>query len=359
MLRCFYSKDKSKGEKTMIRLNNDYNKGALPSILKALGETNTSSFAGYGEDEWCARASGTIRNLIGCPDADVRFFPGATQANFVVIAAALTSVQSVIAAETGHINAHEAASIENTGHKILALPHTDGKITAAQIQRCASAYWEAGEADFLTEPKMVYISFPTEQGTLYSLQELREIRSVCDAYGMYLFVDGARMAYGLGSEKNDVSLKDLAELTDVFYLGGTKCGALFGEAVVITADSLKRRFKAYMKQNGAVLAKGWLMGLQFSVMLESGEYFEACKRADALAMQVKKAFEDKQIPASVESFTNQQFVIVSDEQKAKLANNYYFEEIEKVSGGTVIRFCTSWATTQTEVDALLADIAAL
>ena len=173
----------------------------------------------------------------------------------------------MIAADTGHINCHEAASIENTGHKILELPNTDGKISAEQIAACAAAYYEGGEPEYLTEPKMVYLSFPTEQGTLYSLQELTKIHEVCRKYDMYLFVDGARLGYGLGSEKNDVSLEDLAALTDVFYFGGTKCGALFGEAVVLTADSLKKRFKAYMKQNGAVLAKGWLLGLQFHCCL--------------------------------------------------------------------------------------------
>ena len=258
-----------------------------------------------------------------------------------MIAAALSSVQSVIAADTGHINCHEAASIENTGHKILELPNTDGKITAQQIAACAKAYYDQDEPEYLTEPKMVYLSFPTEKGTLYSKKEIKEIHDVCTKYGMYLFVDGARMGYGLGSEKNDLTLKDFAELTDVFYIGGTKCGALFGEALIITAQDLKYRFKAYMKQNGAVLAKGWLMGLQFATMLESGEYFEAAKRADVLAMQIKKAFEDKGVPFAVESFTNQQFVILTEQQKQELAQKYYFED-----EGDTQRFCTSWATTE-------------
>ena len=172
----------------MIRFNNDYNHGAHPAILKAIADTNDTSYGGYGEDEWCDKASFIIRNIIDRPDAEVRFFPGATQANFIVIDAALSPVQSVIAADTGHINCHEAASIENTGHKILALPNTDGRITAAQIEACAAAYYEADEPEYLTEPKMVYISFPTEQGTLYSLQELTAIHDVCEKYGMYLFV---------------------------------------------------------------------------------------------------------------------------------------------------------------------------
>ena len=343
----------------MIRFNNDYNHGAFESVLKELAATNGTSYAGYGEDEWCAKAESIIKKLVSDEDALIKFVPGATQANLVVISAALSPVQSVIAADTGHINCHEAASIENTGHKILELPNTDGKIDARQIAACAAAYYDGGTPEYLTEPKMVYLSFPTEKGTLYSKRELREISEVCKRYGMYLFVDGARMGYGLGSERNDLTLRDFAELCDVFYIGGTKCGALFGEALVITEASLKYRFKAHMKQNGAVLAKGWLMGLQFAVMLQNGEYFERTKRADELAMQIKTAFERKGVPFWVDSFTNQQFVILSDSQKEALAKGYYFEEEGTVPQGTVVRFCTSWATTQAEVDALVADIAKL
>ena len=343
----------------MIRFNNDYNHGAFESVLKELAATNGTSYAGYGEDEWCAKAESIIKKLVSNEDALIKFVPGATQANLVIISAALSPVQSVIAADTGHINCHEAASIENTGHKILELPNTDGKIDARQIAACAAAYYDGGTPEYLTEPKMVYLSFPTEKGTLYSKRELREISEVCKRYGMYLFVDGARMGYGLGSERNDLTLRDFAELCDVFYIGGTKCGALFGEALVITEASLKYRFKAHMKQNGAVLAKGWLMGLQFAVMLQNGEYFERTKRADELAMQIKTAFERKGVPFWVDSFTNQQFVILSDSQKEALAKGYYFEEEGTVPQGTVVRFCTSWATTQAEVDALVADIAKL
>ena len=343
----------------MIRFNNDYNHGAHPEILEALGAINGNSYGGYGEDEWCEKAAELIREKIRCADAAVHFFPGATQANFIVTAAALSPVQSVIAADTGHINCHEAASIENTGHKILELPNTDGKISAEQIAACAAAYYEGGEPEYLTEPKMVYLSFPTEQGTLYTKRELCDISAGCKKYGMYLFVDGARMGYGLGSDKNDLTLCDFAMLSDVFYIGGTKCGALFGEALVINAEDIKYRFKAYMKQNGAVLAKGWLMGLQFATMLENGDYFEKTKRADELAMQIKAAFEQKRVPFWVESFTNQQFVILSDEQKKTLAEKYYFEEMEREKEGTVVRFCTSWATKQEEVDALVLDISKL
>lgn len=239
------------------------------------------------------------------------------------------------------------------------LPNTDGKLTSRQIAACAAEYYEGGAPEYLTEPKLVYISFPTEQGTLYSKRELRAISEVCKKYGMYLFVDGARMGYGLGAEDNDLTLKDFAELTDVFYIGGTKCGALFGEALIITEPRLQYRFKAYMKQHGAVLAKGWLMGLQFALMLESGEYFERTRRADELAMQIKRAFAAKGIPFWVDSPTNQQFVILTPQQRETLARGYYFEEGAATPRGTVARFCTSWATTQAEVDALLDDIAGL
>ncbi len=340
----------------MIRFNNDYNRGALDSILKGLAATNCESFGGYGEDEWCKRADGIISKLICRDDAMIKFVPGATQANLVVIAAAISPVQSVIAADTGHINGHEAASIEATGHKILALPNDDGKITAQQVEACAAEYYDGGTPEYLTEPKMVYLSFPTEKGTLYSKKELSDISKVCKRYGMYLFVDGARMGYGLGSKDNDLTLEDFAELTDVFYIGGTKCGALFGEALIITAEPLKYRFKAHMKQHGAVLAKGWLLGLQFSLMMESGEYFEKTKLADDLAMEIKAAFKAKGIPFWVDSPTNQQFVILTDAQKSALAKKYYIEEMGTTPTGTIVRFCTSWATTREEVDELIRDI---
>ena len=331
----------------------------MPCVLEALKESADESFPGYGEDECCAKAADLIRALCSSPEAEVRFLPGATQTNFVLIAAALNSVQSVIAPDSGHINSHEAASIENTSHKILPLPNRNGKLAASQIESCANEYYASGEAEYLTEPKLVYISFPTEQGTLYSLAELEEISAVCKKYGMYLFVDGARMAYGLGSPENDVSLCDFARLADAFYLGGTKCGALMGEALVITNPALKRRFKAYMKQNGAVLAKGWLLGLQFSAMLENGEYFAAGKRADELALRIKAAFEKKEIPFAPESFTNQQFVVLTDEQKKKLSEKYIFEDEGKTEKGSLVRFCTSWATTEEDAEELIKDILAL
>lgn len=324
--------------------------------MTLLSQANGGSYAGYGVDEWCDRAAADIKAELCHSDVDVRFFPGATQANLIVIAAALSPVQSVICPDTGHINCHEAASVEATGHKIIALPNDCGKITAAQIEAYASSYHADGEPEYLTEPKMVYLSFPTECGTLYSKEELCAIRSVCSKYDMYLFVDGARMSYGLASEANDLSLADFAQLADVFYIGGTKCGGMFGEALVIVAPQLKRRFKAYMKQHGAVLAKSWLLGLQFAAMFESGDYYAAAKRADALAIRIKAAFVAKGVPLWADSYTNQQFVILSDAQKAELSRKYIFEEQGKTEQGTVVRFCTSWSSTQEEVDALISDI---
>lgn len=344
----------------MMRMNNDYNRTAHPCVLELLQKTAAAGHSGYGEDDWCARAKTLIREAAGCPEAAVYFFPGATQANLVVTAAALSPVESVISADSGHIFCHEAASIEHTGHKILALPAAEGKLTAEAIRACAAAYYDAGEPEYLTAPKLVYLSFPTEYGTLYSLEELQAIRSVCRRYGMRLFVDGARMGYGLGAETNDVTLRALATLTDVFYIGGTKCGAMFGEAVIITDEALKRRFKSYMKQNGAVLAKGWLLGLQFCALLQDGTYFSITAEADRLAMQLKAAFAEKGIPFFTDSPTNQQFVLLTPAQAERLAETALYEpQGTAPDGRRLVRFCTSWSTTQAEIDTLTAAVRAL
>lgn len=235
----------------MIRFNNDYNHGAHANILQALAQTNDTQYGGYGVDDWCDKAEKLILELSRCPQGKVYFFPGATQANFVTISALLGSCDSVICADTGHINCHECASIENAGHKIVALPHHDGKITAEQIEGEVQAYYNSGEAEYLTRPSLVYVSFTTEYGTLYTKAELTAISAVCRKYHMYLFVDGARMGYGLGAAENDLTLADFGRLADAFYIGGTKCGAFFGEAVVLTQPDMGRRFKAHMKQFGA------------------------------------------------------------------------------------------------------------
>lgn len=344
----------------MIRFNNDYNHGAHPAILEALARTNDESYGGYGLDEWCEKAAGAIKQHLDCPEAAVHFLVGGTQTNFTVIDAALRSYQSVIAAETGHIHAHETGAVEACGHKIETLPAADGKITAAQIAEKGEAYRTSPIPEHITQPRMVYISHPTEYGTLYSKQELEDIRAACDKYGLLLFLDGARLGYGLGSPETDVTLSDIARLTDVFYIGGTKCGALFGEALVITNPALQTDFRSYIKQKGAMLAKGWLLGLQFYTLFEDGLYFAITQKAVALAMKIRRAFADKGLPLLLNSPTNQQFVILENRQMEALAEKYTFEFDRKIDEAhTSVRFCTSWYTTDAEVDALIADIQTL
>lgn len=341
----------------MIRFNNDYNHGAHPAILQMLGQINDKSYGGYGKDEWCEKAAQEIKKYMDCPEADIHFLIGGTQANYVVIASALRPYQGVICAESGHIHVHETGAVENCGHKVLALPHKDGKITARQIRTEAELYKTSGVQEHIVEPKMVYLSYPTEYGTIYSKAELMAICEVCQEYGMYLFVDGARLGYGLATETADLTLADLAKYTDVFYCGGTKCGLLFGEAVVISNPELQPFFRSYMKQNGALLAKGWLLGVQFYTMFEQGLYFQITKHAVEQAMRIKAAFSKKGIPSLIESDTNQQFVILENSQMEKLAENYIFEFEKKIDDAhTAVRFCTSWSTTEAEVDALVEDI---
>lgn len=344
----------------MIRFNNDYNQGVHPEILDAFVKTNTESYGGYGLDEWCEKGAAAIKQYLGGKNADIHFLIGGTQVNYTVITAALRSFQGVISADTGHINNHETGAVENTGHKIHARKGVDGKLTASEIREEAEIYRTSGAKEHITQPKMVFLSFPSEYGTIYSKAELIEIHNVCKEYGLYLFIDGARMGYGLGSSVNDVTLADLAELSDVFYIGGTKCGAMFGEAVVIINDDLKDNFRSYMKQNGAMLAKGWLLGLQFYTLFKDGLYFEITKYADELAMKLKTAFEEKQIPFYIESFTNQQFVILTDNQMNKLSEKYAFEYQGKMDDNHhMVRFCTSWSTRKEDVEALVKDISIL
>lgn len=337
----------------MIRFNNDYNIGMHPAILEALKEDAGNSYPGYMLDPWCEKAAKEIKKYLRCPDAEIHFAIGGTQANYIIIDAALRSVESVICADTGHINVHEAGAVENTGHKIEALPSTDGKITAAQIEAHVKAARESEVAEHITQPGLVYLSFPTEFGTLYSKEELKAIRKVCTKYELFLFVDGARMGYGLGSSENNVQLSDLARYTDIFYIGGTKCGAMFGEAIVICNPVLQPMFRNFLKQDGAILAKGWLLGIQFFELFKAGLYFDITKKADEFAMDIKHAFKDAGIKSYIESPTNQQFVVLTKEQAAALSRDFIYEnEGTTEDGKLIVRFCTSWATTQEEVDAL-------
>lgn len=344
----------------MIRWNNDYNHGAHPAILQALSDTNDNSYGGYGIDDYCEAAKAELKKYLGGSNADIHFMVGGTQVNFTVIAAALRPFESVISAKSGHINDHETGAVENTGHKIHALEGIDGKITAQQIAAEAQSFCDSGTKEHITQPRLVYLSFPTEFGTLYSKAELEAIRSVCDQYDLYLMVDGARMGYGLTAPGNDVTLEDLARLADVFYIGGTKCGALFGETVVIINDSLKPHFRSYMKQNGGMLAKGWLLGLQFHTLFRDGLYFEITKAANDYAMKLKQAFIAKEIPFYIESNTNQQFPILTTVQMDMLTKNHEVSYIAKIDGDHhCVRFCTAWSTRPEDLDVLLSDIAAL
>lgn len=356
----------------MIRWNNDYNHTAHPAILKALAESSAEGYDGYGQDRWCEKAGNRIRRQLGPSgsQAEIQFLSGGTQANLTVIAAALRPVESVICAESGHIHAHETGSIEATGHKILTLPSEDGKVSPQLLARELKKFYDNPGQEHLTIPKLLYISFPSEYGTLYSLSELQALHDLCRHYGLYLFLDGARLGYGLTASENDVTLADIAALTDVFYIGGTKCGAMLGEAVVIMNPSLQRSFRFYMKQRGAVLAKGWLMGLQFAVLFDDGDasdggqeplYFTQTRRANEYAMKIRGAFRAKDIPFHVSSPTNQQFVVLSDSQLAKLETAGHMMEYMERTDEThrVVRFCTSWSTKQEEVEKLLVDIAGL
>lgn len=344
----------------MLRWNNDYNHGAHPTILQCFEQTNDTAYPGYGTDEMCEAARKEIIKYLDNDQVDIHFLIGGTQVNYTMIAAALRPYQGVVCADSAHIHVHETGAVENTGHKLLALPGVEGKLTAEAIRAEAEGYRASGVQEHITQPKFVFLSHPSEYGTIYSKKELTDIRSVCDEYGLYLYVDGARMGYGLGADSSDVTLADFAKLADAFYIGGTKCGALFGEALVIGNDALKDHFRSYMKQNGALLAKGWLLGLQFYTLFKDGLYFDITKHADKEAMRIRDAFRKKGIPFYIESNTNQQFVILTNEQMAKIGEKHIFEYESKLDDAHhVVRFCTSWSTKTEDVDVLLTDIEAL
>ncbi len=344
----------------MYQFQCDYAEGAHPLILRKLEETNFQQTAGYGNDIYCERAREKIRKLCGNEHADVHFLVGGTQTNFTVISGVLRPHQGVVAASTGHINIHETGAVEATGHKVLTIPSENGKITAEQVRACYEAHWSDEAHEHIVQPGMVYISHPTENGTLYSKKELEELKKTCTGLGLPLFLDGARMGYGLMSEASTLTLADIAELTDVFYIGGTKVGALFGEAVIITNPSLGKDFRYLMKQRGGMLAKGRLLGIQFDVLFENELYFDIAKHADDLAMRLKNAFIKKGYRLRYDSYTNQQFPILPNKHIEKLRGNYSFEFWEAVGDThSAVRFCTSWATGEDAVNALIQDIEAL
>jgi len=341
----------------MIRFECDYLEGALPEIMQRLNETNEYQTPGYGVDDFCESARAKIKDACKAPNADVHFLVGGTQANLTIISAALRSHQGVIAASSGHINVHETGAIEATGSKVLTIPSDDGKISADAIDRMVVNHWSDETHEHMVQPGMVYISQPTESGTVYTASELRAISEVCKKHDIYLFVDGARLGCALVCEGDMPQLPEIAELCDVFYIGGTKLGALFGEAVVIMNDSLKKDFRYLIKQHGGMFAKGRLLGIQFDTLFTDNLYFKTAKREVELAIKLKNAFLAKGWKLFFDSPTNQQYPIVPNEIIPKLAENYSFSTWEKFDNGTTaIRFCTSWATKEENVDKLIEDI---
>ena len=344
----------------MIRFESDYAEGAHPRILENLILSNEEQTPGYGVDFYCDRARQLIKNLCQKDDCDVHFLVGGTQTNLIVISSILRPYQGVISAISGHINTHETGAIEATGHKVLAVESEDGKITAAQVKAvCDQHHQDAGRVHKV-QPGMVYISQPTEYGTLYSLEELTNLSRVCKEYHLPLFVDGARLGYGMVSQINDVWMSDLANLCDVFYIGGTKIGALFGEAVVISNDAYKQGFRYNIKQRGGLLAKGRLLGLQFETLFEDNLYFEMSLHAVKLSMQLRQAFTEKGFELLYDSYTNQQFPILPNDVLEKLSKKYsftYWKASDELH--SAVRLCTSWATKEEYVEQLVADIKAL
>ena len=339
----------------MLYFLSDYTEGAHPAILKKLQDTNLVSQPGYGEDCFCAAAREKIRAACEKPEADVYFLVGGTQANAVTIASLLNRWEGVIAAGTGHIGVHEAGAIEFTGHKVIALAGTDGKLSAETVQSYCRAFYADETHDHMPFPGMVYISQPTELGTLYKKAELEALHAVCGEFGMRLFVDGARLGYGLMSPDCDMTLPELADRCDLFYIGGTKVGALCGEALVFPKGDMPAHFATMVKQQGAMLAKGRLLGVQFDALFTDGLYFEIGRHAIRLAMKLKAAFREKGYPLFADSPTNQQFPILTQEQLTKLRQCAAFETWAPLPDGrTAVRFVTSWATREEDIDALIA-----
>ena len=344
----------------MIYFNNDYSEGCHPRILERLQQTNYVQTPGYGTDEYCHRAADLIRRHCGSHDLDVHFLVGGTQTNLTVIDAALRSHQGALCAVSGHINVHETGAVEATGHKVLALPSDDGKITARQVRDYVTAHRSDPDAEHTVQPKLVYISNPTELGTLYSLAELTALSETCRELGLYLFLDGARLGYGLAARGNDVTMADIARLCDVFYIGGTKVGALFGEAVVFSNRTLGEDFRYSIKQHGGMLAKGRLLGIQFDALFEDDLYFELGAYADRLADQLRGTLEELGCKMLVEGVTNQLFPILPDSVLTELSKEFSFVTMDKIGDDChAVRFCTSWATKQENVDKLCAELCRL
>ena len=339
----------------MLAFENDYSEGAHEKVLQRLLETNLEQLPGYGADHYCESAKEKIKEACGCPDADVQFIVGGTQTNQIVISSMLKPCEGVIAAETGHVSTHEAGAIECTGHKVLTLPHEAGKIGADVLDDWLHSFYEDENHEHMVFPGMVYISHPTEYGTLYTKGELAELSAVCSQYGIPLYLDGARLGYGLAAEETDVTLKDVAEYCDVFYIGGTKVGALCGEAVVFTKENMPLHFMTMVKQRGALLAKGRLLGIQFDALFTDDLYSEISRNAIVTADRLKQVLKEKGYEFYIDSPTNQIFVILENEKMEQLKQNVVFSFWEKKDDThTVVRFATSWATRMEDVEKLAA-----
>ena len=337
----------------MLSFASDYVEGAHPAILQRFIETNLVKQAGYGSDEYTASAREKIKAACACPEADVWFLTGGTQTNQVVIDSLLLPYEGVVAAETGHIAAHEAGAIEFTGHKVLTVPHHAGKMAAADLSAYLAAYHADDNAEHMVRPGAVYISHPTEYGTLYAKEELTALRRVCDEYAIPLFMDGARLGYGLAAPDTDLTLHDLCDLCDVFYIGGTKVGALCGEAVVFARRKAPKHFLSIIKQHGALVAKGRLLGIQFDTLFTDGLYMKISHHAIEMAELMRSIFRAKGYEFFMETTTNQIFITLPDDRKAELERECVLSFWEKPDPHhTVVRFATSWATTEEDIRAL-------
>ena len=338
----------------MLYFVNDYSEGAHEKVLQHLIDTNMEQLSGYGTDHYCETAKKKIKKACGCEDAEVYLLTGGTQTNQIVIDTMLAPYEGVVAAHTGHVSTHEAGAIEFTGHKVLELPEKNGKICASDLKELVETFYGDDNHEHMVFPGMVYISHPTEYGTLYSKKELEELSSVCRKYKLPLFLDGARLGYGLMSEETDVTLPMIAKYCDVFYIGGTKVGALCGEAVVFSGNRTPKHFLTLIKQRGALLAKGRLLGIQFDTLFTDNLYFEISRHAIAMADYLKKGLAEKGCRFYLDSPTNQQFVILENRKMTELKKEVKFSFWEKYDENhTVVRFATSWATKKEEIDQLL------
>ncbi len=338
----------------MLSFACDYGEGAHPEILKRLVETNMEHLPGYGVDPYCESAKNKIKEACGCPEAEIYFLVGGTQTNATVIHGILRNYEGVVAVETGHINVHEAGAIEHSGHKVLTIPQHNGKMDSAELKKFLEEFYGDESREHMVFPGMVYISHPTEYGTLYTKEELRNLSEVCKTFQIPLYMDGARLGYGLMSEESDVTLKDIAQCCDAFYIGGTKVGALCGEAVVFTENNAPKNFMTTVKQQGALLAKGRVLGIQFDTLFTDELYMKISRHGIEMAKLLKEGLRDKNYQFYLESPTNQQFIVLQNEKMKKLEKQVDFTVWEKYDENhTVVRFATSWATKKEDIEKLM------